>query len=75
MRRRDFIVGLGSAAAWPLAARAQPVNRTRRIGLLAAGAADDPVTQVRVAIFMQGLQEAGCATVAEKFSGPMNFPG
>jgi putative tryptophan/tyrosine transport system substrate-binding protein len=59
MRRREFITGVGTAVAWPHAARAQPAERTRRIGLLVSSASDDPVTQVRVAVFMQGLQEAG----------------
>ena len=35
MRRRDFIAGLGSASAWPLAAQAQRLNRNFRVGVLA----------------------------------------
>ena len=34
--RREFIVALGSAATWPLTARAQQAERTRRIGILSA---------------------------------------
>jgi ABC-type uncharacterized transport system substrate-binding protein len=57
MKRRAFITLLGGAAAWPLAARAQP--GVRRIGILMNLAADDPEGQARVAAFLQGLQESG----------------
>ena len=57
MRRREFIMALGGAAAMPLAARAQ--ERVRRIGVMASLSADDPVAQVRNAAFLQGLQQLG----------------
>ena len=61
MRRRDFITGLGgaAAAAWPLAARAQQGERMRRIGVLLPAAADDPECQARVGAFLQGLAQLG----------------
>ncbi len=62
MRRRDFIAGIaGSAAAWPLAARAQQAERARRIGVIIPASAEDQVFQTRVGAFLQGLQEAGWA--------------
>ena len=59
MKRRAFIAGLGGAAAWPLAARAQPGERVRRIGVLNTLATDDPESQARFAAFAQGLQQVG----------------
>ena len=59
LRRRDFIAGLGGAAAWPLAARAQQPQRVRRIGVLTNWAADDPESQARLPAFRQALQELG----------------
>jgi len=59
VRRRAFITLVGGAAAWPLAARAQPRERMRRIGVLMSLAADDPEGQARLTAFVQGLQELG----------------
>ena len=56
MRRREFIAGLGSAAAWPVVARAQqpamPV-----IGFLTLGSARQNARYV--AEFLQNLEKAG----------------
>jgi putative tryptophan/tyrosine transport system substrate-binding protein len=59
MRRREFIVGLGGAAAWQLAALAQQPDRVRRVGFLHALAENDPETQARVAALWEGLARLG----------------
>ena len=59
MRRREFIAGLGSAAVWPIAARAQQPQRLRRIGVLLPATADDAEYQARVGAFLQGLEQSG----------------
>src|SRR6201993_2407050 len=57
IRRREFISLLGGAAAWPLAARAQQVESTPRIGLLWPG--DAPPASPRMESFRQGLRALG----------------
>ena len=59
MRRREFITVLGGlVAARPLAARAQQLDRMRRIGVLMAHPENDPEFQAYVAAFRDGTPEA-----------------
>ena len=64
MKRRDFIAGLGSAAAWPLAvwprmAWAQQANKLPRVAVLNSPAETDPEAQAWVKAFVQGFAALG----------------
>ena len=58
MRRREFIGGLGSAAAWPVVAWAQQ-GRVRRIGVLSPGNENDPEGKPRYSAFTRALADLG----------------
>jgi putative ABC transport system substrate-binding protein len=57
MRRRAFIAGLGSVAAWPTVVRAQRAGQVRRVGLLMNVGSDDPEGREQAATFTKELQQ------------------
>src|SRR5271170_156277 len=60
MRRREFIAGLGSAATWPVVARAQQADQAKRIGVLMNAVATTETENLSyVATFKQGLRQLG----------------
>ena len=66
MWRRDFIAGLGSAAAWPVVARAQR-SAVPVIGFLHEGRPD--TAHDFVAAFHRGLSEASYVEGQKSYAG------
>jgi putative ABC transport system substrate-binding protein len=59
MKRREFIKVIAGSAAWPLAARAQQPDRTRRVGVLLGIVEGDPEANARLKAFRLGMRDLG----------------
>ena len=60
MQRREFITLFGgTAATWPLAARAQQPKHVRRVGVITGDYETDPEVQVRIGAFQKRLADLG----------------
>jgi putative tryptophan/tyrosine transport system substrate-binding protein len=60
MNRREFVLALSGAAAWPIAARGQQQTKMARIGILAPGPSAGPdASRVTVNALVAGLRELG----------------
>jgi putative tryptophan/tyrosine transport system substrate-binding protein len=60
MKRREFILALGGAAAWPLGARAQQsAGRIYRVGYLSLGSREQQTQIQLIKAFEEGLRSLG----------------
>src|SRR4051794_1128088 len=72
MNRREFIGLVGSAAGWPIAARAQ--QGMKRIGIITAAFQDDTEVLERIAALRKGLQDLGW-TEGRNYRFEFRWPG
>jgi putative tryptophan/tyrosine transport system substrate-binding protein len=63
MRRREFIVGIGASAAWPVAARGQQAGRAKQVAALWPFKETDPDGQAAISALRDGLRELGWADI------------
>jgi putative tryptophan/tyrosine transport system substrate-binding protein len=59
MRRREFIAGLGGAAAWSMTGHAQQADRVRRFGVLMVQEETNPEAQRWLVALRDGLEKLG----------------
>ena len=64
MKRRAFILALGGAAAWPLAARAQQPAKVPRVGILSPAASE---TSATLTAFREGIGDQRIKKPAGEF--------
>jgi putative ABC transport system substrate-binding protein len=62
MRRRAVVIGLVSAAAWPLCTNAQQADKPRRVGVVFPLASGDHESEERKRVFERALAELGWTT-------------